>query len=314
MSRASRNALGWSKTDVPDLTGRRALVTGVTSGLGEALVVELLRLGAEVVMAARSTSKLDTAIGDVLRDVPTAVVHPLIVDLADLGSVRRAAEEARRFGPLHLLVNNAGVMATPYHRTVDGFELQMGTNHFGHFALTGLLLPQLLESEDARVVSVASQAHRMALRAPLEDPRIQPRSYRRWQAYAESKLANLLFAFELDRRARAADLPLKALAAHPGYASTSLMSTGRADEAGTARAQILTAAFAVAGQKPAMGALPLLMAATADLPGGTYVGPGGFAQMHGMPEVVQPRKLARDPDTARRLWEISEQATGVFFP
>ena len=227
MRRSREEGIAWTPQEVPDLTGRRALVTGVTSGLGEATVLELVGRGAEVVMAARHQDKLAAAVADVQRRVPAAVVHPLLVDLADLTSVRRAADEARSLGSLHLLVNNAGVMATPYQRTTDGFELQLGTNHFGPFALTGLLMPLLLESGDARVVSVASQAHRMALRAPLDDPRLQERRYRRWQAYAESKLANLLFTYELERRARAAGLPLKALAAHPGYSSTSLMGAGR---------------------------------------------------------------------------------------
>jgi len=304
----------WSPEDVGDLTGRRALVTGVTSGLGEATVLALVERGAEVVMAARNESKLTDTMADVRRRVPAAAVHPLRVDLADLSSVRRAAESARAFGPLHLLVNNAGVMATPYLRTVDGFELQLGTNHLGHFALTGLLLPQLLESGDARVVTIASQVHRMARRAPVDDPRLQPQRYQRWQAYAMSKLANLLFTYELERQARERELPLKALAAHPGYASTALMGAGRLDAPTSMRTRILSGAFAIAGQSAEMGALPTLMAATADLPGGTYVGPDGFAEMHGMPHVATPRKLARDPQAARRLWEVSEEATGVRYP
>ncbi|MFP5252986.1 MAG: oxidoreductase [Actinomycetes bacterium] len=304
----------WTPADVGDLTGLRALVTGVTSGLGEATVLALVERGAEVVMAARDEAKLATTIADVRRRVPAAAVHPLLVDLADLSSVRRAADSARVFGPLNLLVNNAGVMATPHLRTADGFELQLGTNHFGHFALTGLLLPQLLGSGDARVVTVASQAHRVARRAPLDDPRLPPRRYQRWQAYAMSKLANLLFTLELDRRAQEHKLPLKALAAHPGYAATALMGAGRLDAPAAMRTRILSAAFGVAGQSAEMGALPTLMAATAELPGGTYVGPDGFGEMHGMPRVVTPRRLARDPGTARRLWEISEQATGVRYP
>jgi len=304
----------WSPADAGDLTGRRALVTGVTSGLGEATVLTLVERGAEVVMAARNEAKLADTVADVRRRVPAAAVHPLLVDLADLSSVRRAADAARAFGPLDLLVNNAGVMATPHLRTADGFELQMGTNHFGHFALTGLLLPQLVESGGARVVTIASQAHRMARHAPLDDPRLPPQRYQRWQAYAMSKLANLLFTYELERRARKDELPLKALAAHPGYASTALMGAGRIDAPASMRTRILSGAFAVAGQSAEMGALPTLMAATADLPGGTCVGPDGFAQMHGMPHVVTPRKLARDPETARRLWEVSEEATGVRYP
>jgi NAD(P)-dependent dehydrogenase (short-subunit alcohol dehydrogenase family) len=304
----------WSPVEIPDLTGRRALVTGVTSGLGEATVLGLVRRGCEVVMAARGRGKLDRAMADVRHLVPPAQVQPVIVDLADQGSVRRAAEEVATYGPLHLLVNNAGVMATPYRRTVDGFELQMGTNHFGHFALTGLLWPQLVASGDARVVSLGSQAHRMARRAPLDDPRYSHRRYRRWQAYAESKLANLMFAFELERRCEAARLPVRAMAAHPGYASTGLMGNGRELDGRTLRGSILTAAFAVAGQKPEDGCLPTLMAATADLPGGTYVGPGGFLEMHGTPRVVKASTLARDPLAARQLWEISEHVTGVSFP
>jgi NAD(P)-dependent dehydrogenase (short-subunit alcohol dehydrogenase family) len=267
-------------------------------------------------MAARNEAKLEAAMADVRRREPAARVSPLVVDLADLSSVRRAARDASAAGPLHLLVNNAGVMATPHQRTVDGFELQLATNHLGPFALTGLLLPQLLESGEARVVTVASQAHRMARSAPLDDPRVPPAHYQRWQAYAGSKLANLLFTYELERRARAGGLPLTALAAHPGYASTSLMGTGRTDagEGHHVRTRILTAAFAIAGQSAEMGALPTLMAATADLPGATYVGPGGFGEMHGRPRVVTPRRLARNPDAARRLWEISEEATGVRYP
>ena len=305
---------GWSPADIADLTGKRALVTGVTGGLGEATVLQLVRHGCEVVMAARTAAKLEQTVAHVRRLAPSAEVHPLLVDLADQSSVRRATEQAASYGPLDLLVNNVDVMATPHLRTVDGFELQLGTNHFGHFALTGLLWPQLVASGDARVVALGSQAHRMARAAPLDDPRMPAGRYGRWQSYARSKLANLLFAFELDRRARAAGVPVKGMAANPGYASTQLMGTGRAMGPHTVRGTILGAAFAVAGQKPDMGCLPILMAATADLPGGTYVGPGGFAQMRGLPGVVAPGKLARDPEVARRLWELSERATNVLFP
>ncbi len=306
--------ISWSPADIPDLTGRRALVTGVTSGLGEATVLELARHGCEVVMAARSPAKLDATVADVRRRVPGGTVRPLLVDLADQGSVRRAAEEAATYGPLHLLINNAGMMATPHLRTVDGFELQMATNHFGHFALTGLLWPQLMASGGARVVALGSQAHRMARRAPLADPRLPPGRYGRWQSYAATKLANIMFALELDRRARAAGAPVQGMAAHPGYSATSLMRSGRALDGPTLRGSILGAAFAVAGQKPETGCLPTLMAATADLPGGSYVGPSGFLEMHGMPRVVRASKVARDSEEARALWQLSEHATGVFYP
>ncbi len=306
----------WTPEDIPDLTGRRAVVTGATSGLGEAVVVALARHGAEVVLAARNPAKLAGTAALVRREVPQATVHRLVVDLADLSSVRRAAAEASTYGPVHLLVNNAGVMATPYHRTTDGFELQMATNALGHFALTGLLLPQLVAGGEAgggdtRVVAVASQAHRLARTAPLGDPRVQVGRYRRWPAYAQSKLANLLFTFELDRRARESGLPVTAVAAHPGLAATGLMASGRrAQPAG----RILDAAFGVLGQPPSMGALPLLMAATADLPGATYVGPGGPGEVRGLPEIVGASRLARDPEVARRWWQIAQEATGVVYP
>jgi NAD(P)-dependent dehydrogenase (short-subunit alcohol dehydrogenase family) len=260
----ARGASRWTAADIPDLTGRRALVTGVTSGIGERTALELARHGAEVVLAARSEEKLDRTEADVMAAVPTAVLHRAIVDLADLSSVRRAAGRVAEIGPLDLLVNNAGVMALPYARTVDGFELQFGTNHLGPFLLTGLLLPQLVASGDGRVVTVASQAHRFARRAPLDDPRTPHGRYSRWGAYGGSKLANLMFTFELDRRARAAGLPVRALAAHPG--------------------------------------------------GSTYVGPDGLFQMRGYPRIVTPRRLAFDEHAQRRLWELSEAATGLHYP
>ncbi len=310
---AVKESRPWTTSDIGDLSGRRALVTGVTSGIGEITVTELARHGAEVVMAARNPAKLEATIAKVEAEVPAARLVPLSVDLSDLASVRRAASQVE--GPLHLLVNNAGVMATPRQRTADGLELQMATNHFGPFALTGLLLDQLVASGDGRVVAVGSQASRLARRAPLEDPRDESARYSRWGAYAKSKLADLMFVLELDRRARQRGLPVRGLAAHPGYSSTALMSTGY--NTGNTRqrlrmsATIMQAAFEVAGQPPALGAQAILMAATADLPGSTYVGPGGPLQMRGTPRIVSPRRLALDREAQRRLWEISEEATGV---
>ena len=278
-------------------------------------------------MAARNEEKLERSVEQVRRDVSDADVRPLVLDLADLSSVRRAADEASTSGPLHLLVNNAAVMATPYARTVDGLELQMATNFFGRFALTGLLLPRLVEAGNdgtgrgigldnlnhptARVVSVASVGHRFAMSAPLRDPWVQAGRYRTWQAYAQTMLSNLLFTFELDRRAGEAGLPLTATAAHPGLSATGLMASGKQRNAVTS---ILDAAFSALGQAPSKGALPLLMAATADLPGTTYVGPGGPGELRGAPKVVGTTKLARDPEAARRLWEIAEETTGVVYP
>jgi NAD(P)-dependent dehydrogenase (short-subunit alcohol dehydrogenase family) len=301
---------GWSLADLPDLTGRRVLVTGVTSGIGEQTALELARRGAEVVLAARSEARLDATEARIMAAAPRAVLHRTILDLSDLTSVRHGATRAAGVGPLDVLVNNAGVMAPPYSRTVDGFELQLATNHLGPFLLTGLLLPQLVASGHGRVVTVASQMHRWTRRAPLTDPRTHEGRYSRWGSYSRSKLANLLFTFELDRRLREEELPVTAVACHPGYSATELMGKGREGRTG----QILQAAFALVGQPSSMGALPTLMAATADLPGGTYVGPGNVLQMRGQPKVVRARRLAHDAATQRRLWELSEAAVGLHYP
>ena len=302
---------GWNLAEMPDLTGRRALVTGVTSGIGEQTALELARHGAEVVLAARSPDRLAATRQRILEAAPGATLDQVRLDLADLGSVRQAAAAAAATGPLHLLVNNAGVMAVPYQRTVDGFELQLATNHLGPFLLTGLLLPRLVESGDARVVAVSSQMHRLARRAPLTDPREHHGRYHPWQAYAESKLADLLFTHELDRRARLAGLPVRALAAHPGFSATGLMA--QRNGSGPV-GSVLEAAFGVLGQPPELGALPTLMAATADLPGSTYVGPDGLLGFRGLPRIVSSRRLARDPEAGRRLWELSQDATGIEYP
>lgn len=306
----SDGASPWTLAQMPDLSGRRVLVTGVTSGIGEQTALELARHGAEVVLAARSDAKLDKTEADILAAVPKAVLHRAIIDLADLSSVRRAATRIAEVGPLDVLVNNAGVMATPYSRTVDGFELQLATNHLGPFLLAGLLLPQLVASGHGRVVTVSSQAHRLTRHAPLEDPRVDEGRYSRWGSYSRSKLAGLLFTFELDRRLRERDLPVIAVACHPGYSATELMGKSRSGRSG----QILQAVFALVGQPSSMGALPTLMAATADLPGSTYVGPSNMLQMRGLPKVVKPRRLALDPDAQRRLWDLSELATGIRYP
>jgi NAD(P)-dependent dehydrogenase (short-subunit alcohol dehydrogenase family) len=300
----------WTLADLPDLTGTRALVTGVTAGLGTSTALELARAGAEVVLVARSRDKLDATSAELSAEVPSAKLHPVIIDLADLTSVRRGAAEAAEIGPLDLLVNNAGVMALPYARTIDGFEMQFGTNHLGPFLLTGLLMPQLIASGNGRVVSVASHAHRIARRAPLGDPRTQAGRYSKWGSYGESKLANLMFIVELERRLRAAGLPVSAQAAHPGYTATELVS-----KTGGFGGRFMHAATTVVGQAAELGALPTLMAATADLPGASYVGPAGPGQMGGLPKVVKPRRrFVHDADALRTLWERSEEATGIRYP
>jgi NAD(P)-dependent dehydrogenase (short-subunit alcohol dehydrogenase family) len=292
---------------------QRALVTGVTSGIGEHAAAALARRGFEVVLAARNPDKLAATDSTLRASVPDAVLHPLVVDLADLSSVRRAAAEAAGLGPLDVLVNNAGVMATPHRRTVDGFELQLGTNHLGHFALTGLLLPSLLASGDARVVTVSSLMARTVRTVPTDDPRV-PRRYRKWASYAGSKLANLLFTVELDRRARRRDAPLTAVATHPGYAATNLVDSGMNLDRRRLDGAIGLAFTRLVGQSAQAGSLPLVMAATEPgLEGGSYVGPGGQMELNGTPRVVSMPRAAHDADLADRLWTMSEEATGVRF-
>lgn len=305
----------WRLADIPDQAGRTVLVTGTTlGGLGHHTALELARRGARVVLAGRTEAKLDETERAIRAEVDDPLLEQLTIDLSSLRSVRRAAAAAARFGPLHVLVNNAGVMGTPYQRTEDGLELQLATNHFGPFLLTGLLLPQLVASEGARVVTVSSQFHRYARSAPLEDPRQQRGRYSRWPAYARSKLANLLFTYELERRCREAGLPMMALAAHPGFAGTHLAANGQYGRSSGGIATILDAAIKAVSQPAAAGAWPSLMAATADLPGGTYCGPSGLSEMAGAPQVVTSNRRSRDQHSQRKLWQISQETTGITYP
>ena len=305
----------WSLADVPDQAGRTILVTGTTvGGLGHHTALELARRGGRVVLAGGTQARLDETASSIRSEVPAAALEQLVVVLSDLGSVRRAAAEAAAYGPIDVLVNNAGVMGTSYQRTADGLELQMATNHFGPFLLTGLLFPQLVASEAATVVTVSSIYHRMARSAPLGDPTVKPTPFRKWVAYAQSKLSNLLFTYELDRRAREAEVPVKAVAAHPGFAGTHLAANGQYGRSSGGIAAILDATVKALSQSAAAGAWPTLMAATADLPGGTYVGPGGLGELGGGPQVTTSTSISTDPHAQRRLWELSERTTGVSYP
>jgi NAD(P)-dependent dehydrogenase (short-subunit alcohol dehydrogenase family) len=305
----------WSLDDIPDQSGRTVLVTGTTEGgLGHFTALELARRGARVVLAGRTEARLAATTAAIRAEVPEAALEHVTVDLADLSSVRRGAAHAATLGRIDVLVNNAGVMAPAHHRTVDGLESQMATNHFGPFLFTGLLLPELAAGEDARVVTVSSNMHKAARRAPLSDPRTLHGHYRRWRVYSETKLANLLFTYELDRRLRTAGLPIKALAAHPGFAGTHLVANGQLGRATGGVASILDAAVKAVSQPAHMGAWPTLMAATADLPGSTYVGPSGLGEMSGTPQIVGSTSRARDEASQRRLWEISEETVGLRYP
>ncbi len=288
----------WTAQDIPDLDGRTYLITGANSGLGLVAARELGRAGARVVMAVRDVAKGERAAASVGE---RAEVRPL--DLADLDSVRAFAGEWE--GDVDVLINNAGVMATPERRTAQGFELQIGTNHLGPFALTNLLLPRVRD----RVVSVSSGMHRVGSMR-LDDLNYERGGYQRWRAYGQSKLANLLFTSELQRHLDEAGSALRAMAAHPGYASTNLQSSTENAVQNT----VLAIGNRLFAQSSEMGALPTLYAATQDIPGNSYVGPDGFQEQRGHPKLVGRSGAARDAETARRLWELSEQLTGVTFP
>jgi NAD(P)-dependent dehydrogenase (short-subunit alcohol dehydrogenase family) len=300
----------WTADRIPDQGGRIAVVTGANSGLGLITARELARAGARVALACRNTDKGDEAQREISEEVPDAETEVFALDLADLASIRSFASDFTKSHPgLDLLVNNAGLMAPPRRTTKDGFELQFGTNHLGHFALTGLLLPSLEGREGARVVTVSSGAHRMG-RINFDDLHGE-RRYFRWTAYGQSKLANLMFALELDRRLRAAGSTVSSLAAHPGYSATNLQSAAPplVDRAVMVVGNLLVA------QDAEVGALSLLYAATEPgLEGGTYVGPDGLGEQRGYP---QPRaaisNAALDQDAAARLWAVSEEATDVHF-
>jgi NAD(P)-dependent dehydrogenase (short-subunit alcohol dehydrogenase family) len=288
----------WNVRDIPAQGGRTVIVTGGNSGLGRATAAGLAAAGARVVLAVRDTERGREAASSIRGDVDVRRL-----DLADLSSIRRFADEWDE--PVDVLVNNAGVMLQPQSTTKDGFELHLGTNHLGHFALTNLLLPRITD----RVVTVSSSAHRMG-HIDLADLNWRSRPYRGWAVYGQSKLANLLFTLELERRLEADGSAVRSYAAHPGYAATSLQGrTGNRFADGAMG--VLTR---VVAQSDAMGALPTLFAATEDLPGASFVGPDGFGEQRGHPTLVGRTAAASDVDMARRLWDASEQLTGVSYP
>jgi NAD(P)-dependent dehydrogenase (short-subunit alcohol dehydrogenase family) len=291
----------WDAEDIPDQSGRTAIVTGANSGLGLVTARELAKRGAHVVLGCRNMEKGRAACAQVEGG------ELIELDLASLASVRSFAESFKNtHDGLDLLINNAGVMAPPRRLTADGFELQFGTNHLGHFALTTALLDQMEGREDARVVTLSSTAHKMG-RINFDNLNGE-RRYFRWNAYGQSKLANLLFALELDRRLRASKSTVKSLAAHPGYASTNLQSAA----APLVDRLVMKVGNAIIAQSDEMGALPQLYAATEPgVEGGIYVGPDGPGEQRGHPTVVQPNGRARDPESARRLWQVSEELTSV---
>jgi NAD(P)-dependent dehydrogenase (short-subunit alcohol dehydrogenase family) len=287
----------WTAADLPRQDGRTFVITGANSGIGLVAARELARAGGCVVLAVRDPARGEEAAGTIEGETEVRRL-----DLADLSSVRAFADAWDR--PIEVLIDNAGVMATPKRRTKDGFELQIGTNHLGHFALTNLLLPHVTD----RVVTISSGAHRMGS-IRFDDLNWEHGRYERWRAYGQSKLANLLFTLELQRRLAEAGSELRAVAAHPGYSRTNLQHhTESIFHRGVMAITDLT------GQSEEMGALPTLYAATQDIPGGSYVGPDGFMEQRGHPRLVGRSKAASDEAAARRLWELSEELTGTSFP
>lgn len=301
---------GWTAADIGDQTGRVAVVTGGNSGLGEVTARELARHGARVILTARSPEKGAAAAARIRAAAPAAQVEVRALDLASLASVRAfAAALTADLPALDLLVNNAGVMQTPPRKTADGFELQLGTNHLGHFALTGLLFDALTRGRDARVVTVSSFEHKPG-RLHRDDLQLE-RGYAPRKAYQQSKLANVVFALELDRRLHAAGSPIVSVLAHPGYAATNLQTSGPQGLA----ALVMRVGNVVLAQSADRGALPQLYAATAPgVEGGQFFGPDGLSEMRGNPTEVRAIPEAYDPETGRWLWTVSEELTGVTFP
>jgi NAD(P)-dependent dehydrogenase (short-subunit alcohol dehydrogenase family) len=288
----------FTTTDLPDMTGRRVIVTGANSGIGRAATRALAGAGAHVVLAVRNLDKGRAAAAAMPGDTEVREL-----DLASLASVREFA--AAWDGEIDVLINNAGVMVPPLTRTAEGSELQFGTNHLGHFALTNLLLEHIT----GRVVTVSSAAHRSGS-IDFDDLNWEHKPYKPWRAYGQSKLANLLFTAELQRRLARAESDVRATAAHPGYAATNLQSrSGR-----WALDLLMAITNRLIAQDDNGGALPTLYAAVADIPGNSFAGPGGFLEQRGAPKLVGRSAAAQDMNIARRLWDVSEELTGVRFP
>jgi NAD(P)-dependent dehydrogenase (short-subunit alcohol dehydrogenase family) len=298
---------GWSASDLPRLEGKRFLITGGTSGIGKEAARELARAGAHVTITARSIAKGEQT----CKEISSSRVDVIELDLTDLTSVRKAARAVAE--PIDVLILNAGVMAIPFAKTADDFEMQMGTNHLGHFAFAGLLR----EKVRSRIVSVSSQAHRTGSfgdgsTGVIRDICLGRNKYNAWGAYGASKLANLLFTFELERRARLNNWSFSAFAAHPGYSNTNLQSVSPQIRGRVIEERTTALMNAVIAQSAAMGALPTLCAATfPDLYGASYIGPDGLLEMRGYPKAVRARSIAYDQTLAENLWTVSEELTGV---
>jgi NAD(P)-dependent dehydrogenase (short-subunit alcohol dehydrogenase family) len=303
----------WTTADMPDLKNKLAVVTGANSGLGFHTAFELARNGAQVVLACRGREKAESAMNAIKAAVSGAQLEFMALDLADLDSIAAFAKAFKaRHQKLDILHNNAGVMALPLMRTQQGFEMQIGTNHLGHFALTGLLLDVLLAASAARVVGTASLAHNWTRSMDFDDLNWERKRYKKWDAYGKSKLANLLFTYELQRRLSKAGARAISVAAHPGYAATNLQTAGPTLEKSALGWVFMRIGNALLAQSAEMGALPQIYAASMpDVRGGDYYGPDRMGGNRGYPKKVGSNQASRDEDSARRLWALSEKLTGV---
>jgi NAD(P)-dependent dehydrogenase (short-subunit alcohol dehydrogenase family) len=303
----------WTADDIPDLSGKTIVVTGGNSGIGYEAALEFARKRADVILACRDLGKARTAAAQITASASGAKVDIMELDLSNLASVRGFSDAFHlKHQALDVLCNNAGVMAIPYRQTADGFEMQFGTNHLGHFALTGLLLDRLLAIDGARVVNVSSTGHRFG--SIRFDDLQWKNGYSKWRAYGQSKLANLLFTLELQRKIDAAGKKLLAVACHPGYAATNLQAAGPKMSGQSLMAYFFEIGNQFLAQSAAMGALPTEYAAVApDVHGGDYIGPDGMAQQYGHPVHVGRSAAAKDAAVASRLWEVSEQLTNVHY-
>jgi NAD(P)-dependent dehydrogenase (short-subunit alcohol dehydrogenase family) len=303
----------WTAADLPDLSDRTFVVTGANSGLGLETTRMLATRGARVVMACRNQEKGRDAMASIQAGLPTARLELTKLDLGSLASIRACAADLQaRFPVIDVLVNNAGIMAVPRTLTEDGFEVQIGTNHFGHFALTGLLFDSLRRAPAPRVVSVSSIAHTLG-RMDFDDL-MGARRYQKWSAYAKSKLANLLFVYELHRRLQARGIEVLAAGAHPGYSSTNLQAVGPKQEGSAFGAWMMSAGNAMFAQPAERGALPTIYAAAAPgVASGDYYGPDGLFEVWGYPKKVTSNAASHDSVAAQKLWDASVKLTGVDF-
>ena len=301
----------WSIENIPNLSGQIVVITGANSGLGYATSEALAKNQATVILACRSLEKGEAAKQAILQESPGASLRVMQLDLSSLTSIRAFAEAYKQeYDTLNILINNAGVMALPHKKTADGFEMQFGTNHLGHFALTGLLVNRLQATPNSRVVTVSSGLHR---RGRLEFDNLQgEKSYDKWQAYSNSKIANLYFTYELQRRLAKAGASTMSTAAHPGYAATNLQQAGPEMSGSRVQKWFMSLANRFVAQSAEMGALPQLYAAVSlDVVGGDYIGPNGRNEMKGHPTKVRSVPLSYDEQIAAKLWQVSETLTGI---